>query len=182
MIGDENYGEGSSREHAALEPRHLGGRAIITKSFARIHGKVEPGPATSASPPWQPTVTHPARGGVRPGAVRLVSTPCPQLPFSTTISAPSELRWVQGPQLPKMGTCFQTCRPKQQKSRARGQRILIVNVCQEGQWRPKPARLRRLRQKVPCHWEYSHLGPFGSAQSCLQMAGPGCFSQSPRWA
>ena len=37
-IGDENYGEGSSREHAALEPRHLGGKAIIVKSFARIHG------------------------------------------------------------------------------------------------------------------------------------------------
>ena len=37
-MGDENYGEGSSREHAALEPRHLGGRAIIVKSFARIHG------------------------------------------------------------------------------------------------------------------------------------------------
>lgn len=37
VLGDENYGEGSSREHAALEPRHLGGRAIITKSFARIH-------------------------------------------------------------------------------------------------------------------------------------------------
>uniref|UniRef100_A0A803Y4I3 Aconitate hydratase, mitochondrial n=1 Tax=Meleagris gallopavo TaxID=9103 RepID=A0A803Y4I3_MELGA len=37
VIGDENYGEGSSREHAALEPRHLGGRVIITKSFARIH-------------------------------------------------------------------------------------------------------------------------------------------------
>ncbi|VDM97801.1 unnamed protein product [Thelazia callipaeda] len=36
-IGDENYGEGSSREHAALEPRHLGGRAIIVRSFARIH-------------------------------------------------------------------------------------------------------------------------------------------------
>jgi len=36
-IGDENYGEGSSREHAALEPRHLGGKAIIVKSFARIH-------------------------------------------------------------------------------------------------------------------------------------------------
>uniref|UniRef100_A0A8C0QSH0 Aconitate hydratase, mitochondrial n=1 Tax=Chelonoidis abingdonii TaxID=106734 RepID=A0A8C0QSH0_CHEAB len=33
VVGDENYGEGSSREHAALEPRHLGGRAIITKSF-----------------------------------------------------------------------------------------------------------------------------------------------------
>ncbi|XP_068277372.1 aconitate hydratase, mitochondrial-like [Nyctibius grandis] len=37
VIGDENYGEGSSREHAALEPRHLGGRVITTKSFARIH-------------------------------------------------------------------------------------------------------------------------------------------------
>lgn len=37
VFGDENYGEGSSREHAALEPRHLGGRAIIVKSFARIH-------------------------------------------------------------------------------------------------------------------------------------------------
>lgn len=36
-IGDENYGEGSSREHAAMEPRYLGGRAIIVKSFARIH-------------------------------------------------------------------------------------------------------------------------------------------------
>merc|ERR1712004_125203 len=37
VIGDDNYGEGSSREHAALEPRFLGGMAIITKSFARIH-------------------------------------------------------------------------------------------------------------------------------------------------
>jgi aconitate hydratase len=37
VIGDENYGEGSSREHAAMEPRHLGVRVIITKSFARIH-------------------------------------------------------------------------------------------------------------------------------------------------
>ncbi|KAI9492144.1 aconitate hydratase [Zychaea mexicana] len=37
VIGDENYGEGSSREHAALEPRYLNGAAIITKSFARIH-------------------------------------------------------------------------------------------------------------------------------------------------
>ena len=37
VVGDENYGEGSSREHAALEPRFLGGRAIITKSFARYH-------------------------------------------------------------------------------------------------------------------------------------------------
>ena len=39
VVGDENYGEGSSREHAALEPRHLGGQAIIVKSFARIHGR-----------------------------------------------------------------------------------------------------------------------------------------------
>jgi len=37
VIGDENFGEGSSREHAALEPRHLGAAAIIVKSFARIH-------------------------------------------------------------------------------------------------------------------------------------------------
>ncbi len=36
-IGDDNYGEGSSREHAAMEPRFLGGKAIIVKSFARIH-------------------------------------------------------------------------------------------------------------------------------------------------
>lgn len=36
-IGDENYGEGSSREHAAMSPRHLGCRAVIVKSFARIH-------------------------------------------------------------------------------------------------------------------------------------------------
>jgi len=37
VIGEENYGEGSSREHAAMEPRYLGGKAIIVKSFARIH-------------------------------------------------------------------------------------------------------------------------------------------------
>ncbi|MDF1612737.1 aconitate hydratase [Stygiobacter electus] len=37
VVGDENYGEGSSREHAAMEPRFLGGKAIIAKSFARIH-------------------------------------------------------------------------------------------------------------------------------------------------
>ncbi|CAG8715939.1 13789_t:CDS:2 [Cetraspora pellucida] len=37
VVGDENYGEGSSREHAALEVRHLGGCAVIVKSFARIH-------------------------------------------------------------------------------------------------------------------------------------------------
>jgi len=37
VIADENYDEGSSREHAALEPRHLGGVAVIVKSFARIH-------------------------------------------------------------------------------------------------------------------------------------------------
>lgn len=37
IIGDENYGEGSSREHAAMEPRNLGVKAVITRSFARIH-------------------------------------------------------------------------------------------------------------------------------------------------
>ena len=37
VIGDENYGEGSSREHAAMEPRYLGVRAVLVRSFARIH-------------------------------------------------------------------------------------------------------------------------------------------------
>ncbi|MEZ7527627.1 aconitate hydratase [Cloacibacterium normanense] len=37
VIGDQNYGEGSSREHAAMEPRHLGVKAVLVKSFARIH-------------------------------------------------------------------------------------------------------------------------------------------------
>ncbi|RYF07341.1 MAG: aconitate hydratase, partial [Deltaproteobacteria bacterium] len=37
VFGDENYGEGSSREHAAMSPRYLGGRAVIVRSFARIH-------------------------------------------------------------------------------------------------------------------------------------------------
>src|SRR5690606_5786096 len=37
VVGDHNYGEGSSREHAAMQPRHLGIRAILVKSFARIH-------------------------------------------------------------------------------------------------------------------------------------------------
>ncbi|MGV8113482.1 MAG: aconitate hydratase [Lentimicrobium sp.] len=37
VIGDENYGEGSSREHAAMEPRHLGVKVVLVKSFARIH-------------------------------------------------------------------------------------------------------------------------------------------------
>ena len=37
VVGDHNYGEGSSREHAAMEPRHLGVCAVIVKSFARIH-------------------------------------------------------------------------------------------------------------------------------------------------
>jgi len=37
VIGDHNYGEGSSREHAAMQPRHLGVKAVLVKSFARIH-------------------------------------------------------------------------------------------------------------------------------------------------
>jgi aconitate hydratase len=41
VVGDENYGEGSSREHAALEVRHLGGVAVIVRSFARIHGTIQ---------------------------------------------------------------------------------------------------------------------------------------------
>jgi len=37
VVGDENYGEGSSREHAAMQPRHLGVVAVLVRSFARIH-------------------------------------------------------------------------------------------------------------------------------------------------
>jgi aconitate hydratase len=37
VIGDENYGEGSSREHAAMSPRYLGCKVVIVRSFARIH-------------------------------------------------------------------------------------------------------------------------------------------------
>jgi aconitate hydratase len=37
VVGDENYGEGSSREHAAMEPRHMGVKAVLVRSFARIH-------------------------------------------------------------------------------------------------------------------------------------------------
>lgn len=37
VVGDENYGEGSSREHAAMEPRHMGVKVVLTRSFARIH-------------------------------------------------------------------------------------------------------------------------------------------------
>ncbi len=37
VVGDENYGEGSSREHAAMEPRHLNVKVVLVKSFARIH-------------------------------------------------------------------------------------------------------------------------------------------------
>ncbi|MCB0611625.1 MAG: aconitate hydratase, partial [Lewinella sp.] len=37
VVGDHNYGEGSSREHAAMQPRHLGVNAVLVKSFARIH-------------------------------------------------------------------------------------------------------------------------------------------------
>ena len=37
VVAEDNYGEGSAREHAALQPRYLGGRVILAKSFARIH-------------------------------------------------------------------------------------------------------------------------------------------------
>jgi aconitate hydratase len=37
IVGEENYGEGSSREHAAMEPRHMGAKAVLVKSYARIH-------------------------------------------------------------------------------------------------------------------------------------------------
>ena len=58
VVGGENYGQGSSREHAALAPRYLGVRAKIAKSFARIH-RAEPG-----------QLRHPAPGVRRPGGLR----------------------------------------------------------------------------------------------------------------
>ena len=51
IVGDSNYGEGSSREHAALIPRLLGGSAVIARSFARIH-EVEPEEAGSPRAPF----------------------------------------------------------------------------------------------------------------------------------
>jgi aconitate hydratase len=45
-VGDENYGEGSSREHAAMEPRYLGCKAVIARSFARIRGSCHCGSPT----------------------------------------------------------------------------------------------------------------------------------------
>lgn len=77
MIGDENYGEGSSREHAALEPRHLGGRAIITKSFARIHGEPDPWVLLLTQGPRSPTVSRQLGPGVH---APIFHVACPHLP------------------------------------------------------------------------------------------------------
>lgn len=58
VVGDHNYGEGSSREHAAMEPRHLGVRAVIVKSFARIHETNLKNRGCWPSPlPTKPTMT-----------------------------------------------------------------------------------------------------------------------------
>eukprot|EP00735_Rhodelphis_limneticus_P008875 TRINITY_DN2347_c0_g1::TRINITY_DN2347_c0_g1_i1::g.20674::m.20674 TRINITY_DN2347_c0_g1::TRINITY_DN2347_c0_g1_i1::g.20674 ORF type:complete len:784 (-),score=292.49,sp/Q54XS2/ACON_DICDI/68.95/0.0,Aconitase/PF00330.15/5e-176,Aconitase_C/PF00694.14/8.8e+03,Aconitase_C/PF00694.14/5.3e-46 TRINITY_DN2347_c0_g1_i1:80-2332(-) len=69
VIGDENYGEGSSREHAALEPRFLGGAAIIVKSFARIHEtnlkKQGMLPLTFADPKDYDRIPHDARVSIK---------------------------------------------------------------------------------------------------------------------
>jgi aconitate hydratase len=87
VVGDENYGEGSSREHAALEPRHLGGRAVIVKSFARIHEtnlkKQGMLPLTFADPADYDKVTP--RDKV---AINGLGTFTPGVPLSATFSHP----------------------------------------------------------------------------------------------
>ena len=74
-IGDENYGEGSSREHAAMEPRYMGGRAVIVRSFARIaRGEPEEaGRARRSRSPTPPTTsgsapTTPSTSSVSPSS------------------------------------------------------------------------------------------------------------------
>ncbi len=73
-VGDENYGEGSSREHAAMEPRHLGAKAVLVRSFARIHEtnlkKQGVLPLTFANPRDYDKVRENDRVGVR-GLARL---------------------------------------------------------------------------------------------------------------
>ncbi|MBI2197705.1 MAG: aconitate hydratase [Candidatus Rokubacteria bacterium] len=77
VIGDENYGEGSSREHAAMSPRYLGGRAVIVKSFARIHEtnlkKQGILPLTFADPKDYDLVEQADRVSIRGGRRRLTS-------------------------------------------------------------------------------------------------------------
>lgn len=128
MIGDENYGEGSSREHAALEPRHLGGRAIITKSFARIHGELEPGPspirfpsvAAQGHPPCQwLSWAWVTRLMPRWGLWLMFSTPTSLCPLRSALSPTPTASHL------RQALVLHTSRPKQLESRAHCQRVLL---------------------------------------------------------
>ncbi len=107
VVGDENYGEGSSREHAAMEPRHRGCRAVIARSFARIHEtnlkKQGLLPLTFADPADYERVRADDRIGLS-GLVTLAQTRAAtlvlqhadgsveRLPLRTTIT-PEQFRW-----------------------------------------------------------------------------------------
>ena len=109
VIGDENYGEGSSREHAAMEPRYMGCRAVIARSFARIHEtnlkKQGLLPLTFANPADYERVQEADRVAVR-GIAGIPEGKAPTLelthsdgsvetvPLKTTIS-PDQFRWYK---------------------------------------------------------------------------------------
>lgn len=171
MIGDENYGEGSSREHAALEPRHLGGRAIITKSFARIHGKVEPGSSHIRLPSAAARGPPPCRreAGLEPLAwfPRCVHgshfpPQSPSLPSSVESPAHNFLKWELA-------------------SGLADQAAVDVSVC--GEASADPSR----RAAIGSAGRYPVSGAVAAPvlsvpRRCLQKAGPGAsLSQRPRW-
>ena len=157
VIGDENYGEGSSREHAALEPRHLGGRAIITKSFARIHGEQEPSPSPTRLPS-QATQGHLARsawqGQSHMAGLQSVSMETPPPPASSL----GPLRFVGSDTTAPhpQHTLVSPPHLEQLRSRACGQRT--VSDCRRPQGNTgTQAHLPR----APYHWESGQAGPCG---------------------
>lgn len=94
VIGDENYGEGSSREHAALEFRYLGGFALISKSFARIHEtnlkKQGVLPFTFADPADWERISS----GDRLSFSRLASDLRPDCPFNVQVKRSDGTTWT----------------------------------------------------------------------------------------
>lgn len=157
MIGDENYGEGSSREHAALEPRHLGGRAIITKSFARIHGEQEPGPSPALLPSLAAQGHWPAvPGGAR--ATWLVSRVCPQRPHSPPASSLCPFRFVGSDTTAPHPWHILVSLPhlEQLRSRPCGQRT--VSDCQ---WPQGNTGIQAHSPRAPRHWERDQAGARG---------------------
>ena len=150
VIGDENYGEGSSREHAALEPRHLGGRAIITKSFARIHGEQEPGPSPACLPSLA-AQGHPARrawrGWSHVAGLQGVSTERPHSPPAPSLCP---FRFVGSDTAAPHPRHILVSLPhlEQLRSRPRGQRT--VSDCERPQGN---TGIQARSPRAPRHWE-----------------------------